>query len=66
MDNGDVFSLEGEMAPARRVINDPEIAYISSYVKETLLRIKDFEIIISIFRGKGQVKESLMDYDTKG
>lgn len=61
-----MFSIEGEMAPARRVINDPEIAYISSYVKETLLRIKDFEIIISIFRGKGQVKESLMDYDTNG
>lgn len=47
-------------------INNSEIAYVSIYVKETLLRIKDFEIIISVFREKGQAKESLMDYDTKG
>lgn len=30
------------------------------------MRIKDFKIIISIFREKGQPKESLMVYDTKG
>lgn len=47
-------------------INNSEIAYISIYVKETLLRIKDFKIIISIFREKGQPKESWMVYDTKG
>lgn len=52
-----MFTYEDEVVPARRVINDPEMAYISSYVKETLLRIKDFEITISICRGKGEVKD---------
>lgn len=52
-----MFTYEDEVVPARWVINDSEMAYISSYVKETLLRMKDFEITISICRGKGQVKD---------
>lgn len=58
MDYNDVFTYEDEVVPARRVINDSEMAQISSYVKETPLRIKDFEITISICRRKGQVKDT--------
>lgn len=52
-----MLTYEGEVVLARRVITDSEMEYTSGYVKEALVRIKDSEIMISIRRGKGRVKD---------